>query len=118
MPDKNVRIHELLDYIRNGRIMDAMKEFYAEGVVMTEPAYGATVGLTANLEREQKFVDSVKAFKSFETPAIAVGDGVAIYENTMSWTTVDDQDINVEQAVVQKWEGGKIVHERFYYATS
>ncbi|MEM6505628.1 MAG: nuclear transport factor 2 family protein [Planctomycetota bacterium] len=118
MPDKNVRIHELLDYIRNGRIMDAMKEFYAEGVVMTEPAYGATVGLAANLEREQKFVDSVKAFKSFETPAIAVGDGVAIYENTMSWTTVDDQDINVEQAVVQKWEGGKIVHERFYYATS
>ncbi|MEM1353312.1 MAG: SnoaL-like domain-containing protein [Planctomycetota bacterium] len=118
MPDPNVRIHELLDYIRQGRIMDAMREFYAENVVMTEPAYGDTVGLEANLEREQKFVDSVKAFTSFETPAIAVGDGVAIYENAMSWTTVDDQDIAVEQVVVQKWRDGKIVHERFYYATS
>lgn len=118
MSDNNVRIHELLDFIRNGRIMDAMKEFYAEDVVMSEPAYGETVGLAANLEREQKFVDSVKAFKNFETPAIAVGDGVAIYENVMDWTDVEDNDIHVEQVVVQKWQGGKIVHERFYYATS
>lgn len=118
MSDNNVRIHELLDYIRQGKIMDAMKEFYAENVVMTEPAYGETVGLEANLEREQKFVDSVKAFKSFETPAVAVGDGVSIYENAMSWVTQDDQDIAIEQVAVQKWEDGKIVHERFYYANS
>jgi len=118
MSDSNIRIHELLDTVQNGRIMDAMKEFYAEEVVMTEPAYGETVGLAANLEREQKFVDSVKAFKNFEASAIAVGDGVAMYENVMDWTTTDDQDIHVEQVVVQQWRGGKIVHERFYYATS
>ena len=118
MTDNNIRIHELLDYIRQGRIMDAMKEFYADNVVMTEPAYGDTVGLEANLEREQKFVDSVKAFKSFEAPAVAIGDGVAIYENTMNWTSIGGQDIDVEQVVVQRWEDGKIVHERFYYATS
>jgi len=118
MSDNNVRINELLDTIRNGRIMDAMKAFYAEEVVMQEPAYGKTVGLAANLEREQKFVDSVKAFKNFETSAVAVGEGVAIYENIMDWTDVDNNDIHVEQVVVQKWQGGKIVHERFYYATS
>ena len=118
MSDNNVRINELLDYIRNGRIMDAMKEFYADEVVMEEPAYGKTEGLAANLEREQKFVDSVKAFKNFETPAIAVGEGVSVYENIMDWTDVDDNDIHIEQVAVQKWQGGKIVHERFYYATS
>lgn len=118
MSDNNVRINELLDYIRNGRIMDAMKEFYAEGVVMEEPAYGKTVGLAANLEREQKFVESVKAFKHFEASAVAVGDNVAMYENVMDWTDVDDNDIHIEQAVVQKWQDGKIVYERFYYATS
>ena len=118
MSENNVRIHELLDYVRNGKIMDAMKEFYADDVVMTEPAYGETVGLAANLEREQKFVDSVKAFKHFETPAVAVGDDVSIYENVMDWTDVEGNDIHVEQVAVQKWKGGKIVHERFYYATS
>lgn len=117
MSQDNVRIDELLDYIRSGRIMDAMREFYAEDVVMQEPAYGETIGLAANLEREQRFVDSVKAFKKFETPAVAVGDGVAIYENVMDWTDVNDQEIHIEQVVVQKWRGGKIVRERFYYQT-
>lgn len=118
MPETQVRIHELLDYVRNGRIMDAMREFYADDVVMEEPAYGKTVGLEANLDREQKFVDSVAAFKGFQTPAIAAGEGVSIYENAMDWTDTDGNDIHVEQVAVQRWEGGKIVHERFYYATS
>ena len=118
MSDNNVRIHELLDDVRNGKIMDAMKQYYADDVVMTEPAYGETVGLAANLEREQKFVDSVKAFNNFEATAVAVGDGVSLYENVMDWTDVEGNDIHVEQVAVQKWKDGKIVHERFYYATS
>ena len=110
------RINELLDYIRTGRIMDAMNEFYADDVVMTEPAYGDTVGLAANLEREQKFVDSVAEFKGFETPAVAVDGNTSIYENIMDWTGTDGTDFHVEQVVVAKWnDEGKIVHERFYY---
>ena len=115
MSDQKIRIHELLDYVRNGKIMEAMKEFYADDVVMEEPRYGKTVGLAANIEREQKFVDSVKEFKSFETPAVAIGEDSSIYENAMDWTDVNGNDIHIEQVAVQKWKDGKIVHERFYY---
>lgn len=113
-----VRINDLLEYIRNGRIMDAMREFYADDAVMEEPAYGKTVGLDANLVREQKFVDSVKEFKRFEATKIGVGDGVSLYENIMDWVDVNGQEIHVEQVVVAKWRDGKIVHERFYYDMS
>ena len=112
----NVRIDELLDYIRNGRIMDAMREFYADSVVMTEPAYGHTEGLEANLVREQKFVDSVAEFRRFETPRVARGGDFSIYENVMDWVGTDGKDYHVEQVVVAQWQHGKIVHERFYYA--
>lgn len=117
MSTPNVRLHELLDYVRNGRIMDAMREFYADDVVMSEPAYGETVGLAANLEREEKFVDSVAEFKNFATPAVAVSDTVGIYENVMDWVDVDGKDQHIEQTVVQQWKDGKIVSERFYYDT-
>ncbi len=114
----NVRLHELLDYVRQGKIMEAMREFYADDVVMEEPAYGKTEGLAANLEREQKFVESVAEFKNFETPHVAVGDNTGIYENVMDWTTTDGNDVHVEQVVVQTWNAdGKITHERFYYDT-
>lgn len=113
---QNVRIEELLGFIREGRIMDAMNEFYADDVVMEEPAYGATVGLAANLIREQQFVDSVAEFKGFETPTVLIGENSASYENVMDWTSVDGTDIHVEQVIVQDWMDGKIVRERFYYS--
>ena len=111
-----VRINELLDYIRNGRVMDAMNEFYADDVVMTEPAYGATEGLAANLTREQQFVDSVAEFKAFETPTVAIDGNTSMYQNVMEWRGSDGKDYHVEQIVVAEWnEQGKITHERFYY---
>ena len=112
-----VRIHELLEYVQQGRIMDAMREFYAEDVVMEEPMYGTTPGLQANLEREQKFVDSVKEFRGFEAKNVSVGENCASYENVMDWVDVSGQEIHVEQVAVQEWKDGKIVRERFYYAT-
>jgi hypothetical protein len=112
----SVRINELLEYVRTGRIMDAMTEFYADETVMTEPAYGATKGLAANLEREQKFVNSVAEFKGFETPNVAVTGNTSVYENVMDWVGTDGKDYHVEQVVVAEWnDEGKIVHERFYY---
>ena len=113
----NVRIKELLGYIQEGRIMDAMNEFYADDVIMEEPMYGKTVGLAANLKREENFVNSVKEFKGFEAPQVAVGENVSTYQNVMDWVDVNDQEIHVEQVSVATWKDGKIVHERFYYDT-
>lgn len=119
MPDADdVRIHELLKYLAEGRIMDAMREFYADNVVMEEPAHGKTVGLAANLKREERFVASVKEFKNFEATRVGVGPSVSLYENIMDWTDVDGNEIHVEQVSVAEWRDGKIVQERFYYQLS
>lgn len=112
---QNVRLSELFDFVREGRILDAMKEFYADDVVMEEPMYGRTVGLEANLVREQKFVESVAEFKSFEVVRMATGHDTAFYENVMEWKGADGNDYRIEQVAVQTWRDGKIVHERFYY---
>ena len=112
---KNVRIEAMLEYLAGGRIMDAMREFYADDVIMEEPAYGQTVGLAANLDREEAFVASVKEFKNFEAKHVGVGDGVSFYENIMDWTAQDGSEVHVEQVVVALWRDGKIYHERFYY---
>jgi len=111
----NVRIRELVDYVRQGRVMDAMNEFYADDVVMEEPAYGKTIGLAANLEREEKFVASVKEFKNFQATKVAAGVNVSLYENVMDWVDVNGNDVHVEQVSAAEWKDGKIVHERFYY---
>lgn len=116
------RVHELLSYIRTGRILDAMTEFYDEHAVMEEPAYGETAGLAANIEREKAFLSQVKEWKGFEATAVGVdedgsstGSGRALIENRLDFVNTAGEAVHMEQVSVQTWRDGKIVRERFYY---
>lgn len=112
------RLEDLFRYIREGRIIDAMQEFYAEDVAMQENANPPTVGLAANIEREKQFMSGVKEWKGFEVRGVGVGDGITFYEAVFDWIATNGQPVHLEQVTVARWRDGKIVHERFYYDAS
>ena len=112
---EGVRIHELNDYIASGKILEAMHEFYAPGIEMRENNGEPTTGLDANIEREKEFLASVKEFHEYTPLAIATGPDLAIVESRMRFTDNDDNEVTKEQVSVQRWQGGKIVSERFFY---
>ena len=95
--------------------MAAMREYYDDTVVMEEPLYGRTEGLAANLEREQRFLDSVKQFTQFDVRRQAVSGNVSFYEVEMGWEATDGTQVQLQQVAVATWRAGKIIHERYYY---
>jgi hypothetical protein len=109
------RLEDLLSYIREGRILDAINEFYTEDAAMQENSLLPTVGREANYEREKQFLSMVKEWKRFDVVAKGVGEDVTFYETVMDWVTTDDTPVHVEQVVVAKWNNGKITHERYYH---
>ena len=109
------RLEDVFSYIRQGRILDAVNEFYAEDTVMQENGQPPTVGRAANLERERQFLETVKEWKRFDVTATAVGDNVTFYETVMDWVATDGTPVHVEQVVVAKWRDGQIIHERYYH---
>lgn len=109
------RLEGLFSYIRQGRILDAINEFYAEDAAMQENDQAPTVGREANLEREKQFLSTVKEWKGFDVTAKGVGDDVTFYETVMDWVASDGTPVHVEQVVVAKWQDGRIIHERFYH---
>jgi len=111
------RLEDLFSYIREGRILDAMNEFYAEDATMQENSLPPTVGRGANYEREKQFLSTVKEWKGFEVLTRGVGENVTFYETVMDWVTTDGTPVHVEQVVVAKWQNGKIIHERYYHNT-
>ena len=111
------RLNDQFDYIRQGKIIEAMDEFYDKDTKMQENTNPPTVGLAANIEREKQFLSGVKEWKGFNVTASAVGDNVTFYECSLDFVTTTGQSVHLEQAVVSKWKNGKIVHERFYYDT-
>ena len=115
--DLQQRLNNLFDYIRQGKIIDAMSEFYDNDTVMQDNANPPTKGLAANIEREKQFLSGVKEWKGFTVTASGVGDNVTFYESAMDYIATNGQPVHLEQVSVAKWRNGKIVHERFYYDT-
>lgn len=115
MIDLEQRLRHLHGYIRAGRILEAMREFYADEVEMQENANPATVGLFANIEREKQFLSTVKEWTGFEVRTVGIGRDVTFYEAVFDFTRTDGVPVHVEQVDVARWRQGKIVHERFYY---
>jgi ketosteroid isomerase-like protein len=111
------RLNDLFGYIRQGKIIEAMNEFYDKDVVMQEIANPPTKGLGANIEREKQAIGGVKELTGFTVTASGVGDNVTFYESTSDFVTTSGVPGHVEQVSVAKWKNGKIVHERFYYDT-
>lgn len=117
MATQNVseRVNALVEYIKTGRILEAMTEFYATDTVMQENANPPTKGLSANIEREKQFLAQVKVWKGFEVKGLAADGDVAFMESTIDFINQSDQPVHMEQVSVSRWKDGKIVHERFYY---
>jgi len=109
------RLNDLFGYVRQGKIIEAMNEFYDKDIVMQDNANPPTKGLAANIEREKQFMSGVKEWKGFNVTASAVGDDVTFYECALDFIATSGQPVHMEQVVVAKWRNGKIVHERFYY---
>jgi ketosteroid isomerase-like protein len=118
MSDINVkhRVDTLNTMIQQGRIMDAMNEFYSDDVVMSENDADATVGLEANLAREKAFVDNTQ-WHGLELKEVVVDGDTSMVRWWMDFTNAEyGQRLAFTQVAFQKWSDGKIVEERFYYS--
>ncbi len=109
------RLNDLFGYVRQGKIIEAMNEFYDKDTKMQENAHPPTVGLAANIEREKQFLSGVKEWKGFNVSASGIGDNVTFYESTIDFIATNGQPVHLEQVSVARWKNGKIVHERYYY---
>jgi len=114
------RVNQLVSYIKQGKIMEAMEEFYHTDAAMQENRNEPTRGLDALIEHEKKFLSGVKDFKGFDATAVGVqdgdgGNGKALVECWFEFINTHDQFVRLEQVTVQHWRDGKIEFERFYY---
>src|SRR5437870_5502894 len=104
------RLNDLFAYIRQGKIIEEMNEFYDKDTVMQENANPPTKGLAANIEREKQFMSGVKQWKGFSVTASGVGDNVTFYESTSDFVAAGGVPVHIEQVSVAKWKNDKIVH--------
>ena len=109
------RLEDLCQWIREGKVIEAMYEFYDDGVEMQENLEPPCVGLEANVEREKQWLSTVKEFKGYDVQALGVGGDTTFQECSFHYVTVEGKEVFTAQVARAKWKDNKIVSERFYW---
>jgi ketosteroid isomerase-like protein len=98
-----------------GEILEALGEFYAEDCTFQEGNGEARVGRATQHEHLSGFFSTLKAFNGATLHASGVGDNVTLSEWTFDMEGPDGP-ILWNEILVRRWNGGKVVSERFYTA--
>lgn len=103
--------------IEQGKTFEALDKFYADHVVVVEADGSTREGKETQRKALEEWEQNVQTMHGGGVGAITSNEeaGTTCVE---SWVDLTDQKGNrykMEEVAVQKWEGDKIVHERFYY---
>ena len=116
-PDLKANFEDIKTLVLQGKALEAFEKYYADDVAMQENDNPATIGKDANRQREQEFFSKVVEFRGATVKNVAFGEDVIISEWFLDYTHADWGQRTYDQVSVQTWKDGKVIHERFYYAS-
>lgn len=107
---------KLCNLMAEGKSMEAFEELYHEDVVVVEANGETRTGKAAQREAIQEWFKSVKEHHGTGFGAITANEDQQT-TTIESWFDITGEHgrMKMEEVGVQKWQDGKIIHERFYY---
>jgi ketosteroid isomerase-like protein len=111
------KISNINDMILQGKALEAFEEYYHNDVVMQENNSPIVKGKDANRKREEEFFASITEFRGAQPLKVTIGENTTMVEWHYDYTHKDWGIKNYTQVAVLDWKDGKIIKEKFYYAS-
>lgn len=109
------RVQQLIDFVEQGRFVEAIKTFYAEDASTQENNDPPRTGLAVLVEKEQSFLARIKSIRALPGTVLLVdGDRATIYW-IFEFVDANGQKFRLEEIALQRWRGDKIIQERYFY---
>jgi hypothetical protein len=101
--------------VEAGRFVEAIEAHYGETASMRENNAEPRVGRDVLVEGEKRtLARSAKATATLLDPPLVTGDRVALHW-LFEFTRPDGKVVRLDEIAWQRWEGERIVEERFFY---
>lgn len=112
------RVEDFVEYVRAGRYVEALQEFYADTAVVRENLGKPRAGLAALIEHEKRTLANLKNMRTHRVGAVLIdGDRVAI--NWVFEMTLTDGSVHyLDELALQEWQHERINTEQFYFDVS
>jgi len=114
--DVNANLQDLLGLLKEGKFIEAQEKYLDDNCSLIEGNAEPKVGKENVIAQEKEVLSEVGEFVRYEVISSAVNGNVSFYEGIMEYVEKSGTRVKVEQAVVDRWENGKIVIERFYHS--
>jgi len=108
-------VKDLIDAVEAGRFVEAIERIYAPEASMQENNDDPRRGIAALVENESRILAIFKQVRGRSLgPALVAGDRVAI-NWAFDFERADGTRAHMEEVAWQRWQGDKVVEERFFY---
>lgn len=116
-PSHLERARFMYKLIGEGKMTEAFDKFYHEDVVMQEATGEVRKGKAASRTFMEQFQSTIQEVHGTGVHAVTSNEKakVTMVESWMEVTFKDGNRVKMEEVAVQRWDDGKIIHERFYY---
>ncbi|RIV19793.1 nuclear transport factor 2 family protein [Fibrisoma montanum] len=119
MQNLREQVAALNDLVAQYRYPEAFDRFYDESVLNYENELPPLVGLAAEREAMTNFLTAVADQPhTAELKNVLVADDVSVSEWLYDFTHKDWGKRRYTQITVQRWKGGRVIHQRHHYATN
>jgi hypothetical protein len=111
------KIAECHRLVSEGKILEAFEKYYHNDIVMIEATGEVRKGKNTNREFQKQFLSGVKEIHDGGVLSLNSNEEAATtsVETWIEMTFHDGNRVKMEEVAIQKWQDGKIIHERFYY---
>ncbi|QND52954.1 SnoaL-like domain-containing protein [Phyllobacterium sp. 628] len=117
MPDRS-RVDAFVATVVSGDHVKAITDFYHENASMQEPGKEPRRGRELLEKHEQAALNRLERMYTHPASAVLIdGDNVVI-NGIFDATTKDGVTRCLEELAIQRWQGDRIIEERFFYDTA
>jgi hypothetical protein len=114
MPTRE-RVKELISMVEHGRFVEAIQRFYAKNATMQENLQPVRQGMATLIAGEEKVLAAFKEIKTLPVKSYMVEGERVVINWVFIFTAHDGRSFRQDELAWQRWDGDRIVEERFYY---
>jgi hypothetical protein len=109
------RVRDLISMVEAGKFVEAIEEFYAPLASMQENVQPKREGLETLVAGERRVLASFKSVRTLPVETFFVDGDRSVIRWVFEFTGHDGRSFRQDELAYQRWDGDRIVEERFYY---
>ena len=114
MPSRQT-VQDFIALVEQGHYLEAIEQFYAPDASMQENSEPPRRGRETLLAYERAVIAACSAMRTLPVESYLVDGDLVVIHWIFEFTRLSGKTMRIDELAHQRWQGDKIVEERFFY---